>query len=124
MIIEAMLYSVADNFILMELFKAAYKVSFFLIIIFFLTVAQPCSACHIYAAHRYIGNRLLNPKTIVVVGEDPFTLINAYPIHDVSNWRDLNPKFVLQTFRDASTSGTIDLQYVQVLSRLALLTIN
>jgi non-lysosomal glucosylceramidase len=27
-------------------------------------------------------------------------LINAYPIHDVSEWRDLNLKFVLQVFRD------------------------
>ncbi|CAG9765704.1 unnamed protein product [Ceutorhynchus assimilis] len=46
-------------------------------------------------------------------GESPFTLINSYPIHDVSNWRDLNPKFVLQTYRDATTTGKINVQYVQ-----------
>ncbi|KAK3911068.1 Non-lysosomal glucosylceramidase [Frankliniella fusca] len=34
--------------------------------------------------------------------EDPFKLINAYPIHDVSEWRDLNLKYVLQVWRDFS----------------------
>lgn len=28
--------------------------------------------------------------------------MNSYPIHDVSEWRDLNTKFVLQVFRDYS----------------------
>lgn len=32
--------------------------------------------------------------------EEPFLLINSYPIHDVSEWRDLNIKFVLQVYRD------------------------
>lgn len=32
--------------------------------------------------------------------EEPFTLINSYPIHDVAEWRDLNVKFVLQVYRD------------------------
>lgn len=32
--------------------------------------------------------------------EEPFVLINSYPIHDVSEWRDLNQKFVLEVFRD------------------------
>lgn len=32
--------------------------------------------------------------------EEPFDLINAYNIHDVGEWRDLNVKFVLQVFRD------------------------
>lgn len=35
--------------------------------------------------------------------EDPFTLVNAYNIHDVSEWRDLNTKFVLQVYRDFYT---------------------
>ncbi|XP_045534468.1 non-lysosomal glucosylceramidase [Papilio machaon] len=30
----------------------------------------------------------------------PFTNINAYNIHDVSEWRDLNLKFILQVWRD------------------------
>lgn len=32
--------------------------------------------------------------------EDPLVLINAYPVHDVSKWKDLNLKFVLQCYRD------------------------
>lgn len=32
--------------------------------------------------------------------EEPFLLINSYPIHDVGEWRDLNVKFVLQVYRD------------------------
>lgn len=35
--------------------------------------------------------------------EDPLKLINAYPIHDVSEWRDLNVKFILQVYRDYHT---------------------
>lgn len=35
--------------------------------------------------------------------EEPFSLINAYNIHDVAEWRDLNVKFVLQVFRDYCT---------------------
>lgn len=32
--------------------------------------------------------------------EEAFTLINCYNIHDVNDWKDLNPKFVLQVYRD------------------------
>lgn len=32
--------------------------------------------------------------------EEPFLLINAYNVHDVGEWKDLNVKFVLQVFRD------------------------
>ncbi|KAJ8911307.1 hypothetical protein NQ315_017001 [Exocentrus adspersus] len=48
-------------------------------------------------------------------GEEPFQLINSYPVHDVSSWRDLGPKFVLQSYRDAfvTPSGVPDKQYVQ-----------
>lgn len=43
--------------------------------------------------------------------EEPFDLINAYNIHDVGEWKDLNVKFVLQVFRDYSTLK--DLQQTQ-----------
>ncbi|KAJ8963421.1 hypothetical protein NQ318_018901 [Aromia moschata] len=47
-------------------------------------------------------------------GEEPFLLLNSYPIHDVSYWRDLNSKFVLQSYRDAFVMplGKPDIQYV------------
>lgn len=37
---------------------------------------------------------------IIVTDEEPFELMNAYPVHDVSQWRDLNPKFILNCYRD------------------------
>lgn len=39
--------------------------------------------------------------------EEPFVLINAYPVHDVSEWKDLNVKFVLQVYRDYYTLGQL-----------------
>ncbi|XP_066273530.1 non-lysosomal glucosylceramidase-like isoform X1 [Branchiostoma lanceolatum] len=32
--------------------------------------------------------------------DEPFVHVNAYVMHDTSDWRDLNLKFVLQVFRD------------------------
>lgn len=39
--------------------------------------------------------------------EEPFLLINSYPIHDVAEWRDLNVKFVLQVYRDYHVLNTL-----------------
>lgn len=47
------------------------------------------------------------PHDVGEPDEDPFVLINAYNIHDVSEWRDLNLKFVLQCFRDYSQNGNL-----------------
>lgn len=41
--------------------------------------------------------------------EDPWQQINAYPIHDVSEWRDLNTKFILQVYRDYYTLNEFEL---------------
>lgn len=46
--------------------------------------------------------------------ECPFDLLNAYPIHDVSTWKDLGPKFVLQTFRDSWIAGNLDVDFIRV----------
>ncbi|KAI3430132.1 Heme O synthase [Psidium guajava] len=35
---------------------------------------------------------------------DPWNEMNAYNIHDTSKWKDLNPKFVLQVYRDFSAT--------------------
>ncbi|XP_039256839.2 non-lysosomal glucosylceramidase-like [Styela clava] len=32
--------------------------------------------------------------------DEPWTRVNAYFVHDTASWKDLNPKFVLQVFRD------------------------
>ncbi|KAF8402073.1 hypothetical protein HHK36_013025 [Tetracentron sinense] len=36
---------------------------------------------------------------------DPWHEMNAYNIHDTSQWKDLNPKFVLQAYRDFAVTG-------------------
>ncbi|GJN36477.1 hypothetical protein PR202_gb25338 [Eleusine coracana subsp. coracana] len=38
---------------------------------------------------------------------DPWHELNAYNIHDTSRWKDLNPKFVLQIYRDFAATGDI-----------------
>ncbi|XP_046752311.1 non-lysosomal glucosylceramidase [Diprion similis] len=40
--------------------------------------------------------------------EEPFKIINAYPVHDVSEWRDLNPKYVLSCYRDYKLSNDVE----------------
>ncbi|XP_018319798.1 non-lysosomal glucosylceramidase [Agrilus planipennis] len=49
-------------------------------------------------AERKIKNTV--PHDIGDPWEEPFIRINAYNIHDVSEWRDLGVKFVLEVFRD------------------------
>ncbi|KAH7663808.1 Glucosylceramidase protein [Dioscorea alata] len=38
---------------------------------------------------------------------DPWCELNAYVLHDTSRWKDLNPKFVLQVYRDIVATGDI-----------------
>jgi non-lysosomal glucosylceramidase len=42
--------------------------------------------------------------------EDPWARTNGYFLHDVNDWKDLNPKFVLQIHRDWTLTG--DRQFV------------
>lgn len=37
--------------------------------------------------------------------EDPFVLVNGYNFHDSGIWKDLNPKFILQVYRDYLFTG-------------------
>lgn len=46
----------------------------------------------------------------IILDEEPFILHNAYNIHDVSEWRDLNVKFILQVFRDITFLKSIKQQ--------------
>ncbi|KAK1299777.1 hypothetical protein QJS10_CPB13g01134 [Acorus calamus] len=36
---------------------------------------------------------------------DPWFKVNAYNLHDTDRWKDLNPKFVLQVYRDVVATG-------------------
>lgn len=63
---------------------------------------------HLYdgkSASRKVKNSV--PHDLGDPEEEPFALINSYPIHDVAEWRDLNVKFVLQVFRDYNTLTTL-----------------
>ncbi|KAK8934626.1 hypothetical protein KSP39_PZI014350 [Platanthera zijinensis] len=42
---------------------------------------------------------------------DPWFKVNAYNIHDTNRWKDLNPKFVLQVYRDTVATG--DMNFVR-----------
>lgn len=37
--------------------------------------------------------------------EDPWQLVNGYFLHDTNQWKDLNPKFILQVYRDYVLTG-------------------
>ncbi|KAK7066213.1 Non-lysosomal glucosylceramidase [Halocaridina rubra] len=56
--------------------------------------------------HLFRGNKgarkLANavPHDIGDPEDEPFVRVNAYQIHDISFWKDLNLKFVLQVYRD------------------------
>uniref|UniRef100_A0A8D8W696 Non-lysosomal glucosylceramidase n=1 Tax=Cacopsylla melanoneura TaxID=428564 RepID=A0A8D8W696_9HEMI len=39
--------------------------------------------------------------------EEPFELINAYNIYDVSDWKDLNLKFIISLYRDYTVSHDV-----------------
>ncbi len=45
--------------------------------------------------------------------EDPFVNINQYNYQDVSNWRDLNSKYVLMVWRDYVFSGSSDSAFLR-----------
>ncbi|XP_034935399.1 non-lysosomal glucosylceramidase [Chelonus insularis] len=45
------------------------------------------------------------PHDIGDPDEEAFKLINAYPIHDVARWKDLNSKYILSCYRDYCISG-------------------
>lgn len=44
--------------------------------------------------------------------EDPFVNVNQYNYQDVSNWRDLNSKYVLMIWRDYSMTGSKDAEFL------------
>ena len=45
--------------------------------------------------------------------EDPFVNVNQYNYQDVSNWRDLNSKYVLMVWRDYVFSGSKDTEFLR-----------
>ncbi|CAN1334617.1 Non-lysosomal glucosylceramidase [Linum perenne] len=59
-----------------------------------------------YLAEGNVGIRKVRGAIPHDLGtHDPWNEMNAYNIHDTSKWKDLNPKFVLQVYRDFAATG-------------------
>lgn len=52
------------------------------------------------------------PHDLGAPAEDPFVNVNQYNFQDVSNWRDLNSKYVLMIWRDYVFTGSKDLTFL------------
>lgn len=53
------------------------------------------------------------PHDLGSPAEDPFVLVNQYNYQDVSNWRDLNSKYVLMIWRDYAWTGSTDREFLK-----------
>jgi len=53
------------------------------------------------------------PHDLGSPSEDPFVNVNQYNYQDVSNWRDLNSKYVLMIWRDYVWSGSRDQEFLR-----------
>jgi non-lysosomal glucosylceramidase len=53
------------------------------------------------------------PHDLGAPGEDPFVNANQYNYQDVSNWRDLNSKYVLMIWRDYALTGAKDAAFLR-----------
>ncbi|MGB8260923.1 MAG: non-lysosomal glucosylceramidase [Terracidiphilus sp.] len=53
------------------------------------------------------------PHDLGAPGEDPFVNVNQYNYQDVSNWRDLNSKYVLMVWRDYVLTGSVDESFLR-----------
>lgn len=53
------------------------------------------------------------PHDLGTPSEEPWARVNAYNVQDVSNWKDLNSKFVLQVYRDWIATGDDDFLHDQ-----------
>jgi len=53
------------------------------------------------------------PHDLGAPTEDPFVNVNQYNYQDVSNWRDLNSKYVLMVWRDYVFSGSKDTDFLR-----------
>lgn len=53
------------------------------------------------------------PHDLGAPAEDPFVNVNQYSYQDVSNWRDLNSKYVLMIWRDYVFTGSKDTDFLR-----------
>ena len=78
---------------------------------YYYSVYSPCDIIIILFTHHVL--LCLLTKLLHSTEDEPWKRVNAYVIHPTYDWKDLNLKFVLQTYRDYS--ATKDKRYLEVL---------
>ncbi|GAB4849166.1 hypothetical protein Ancab_003976 [Ancistrocladus abbreviatus] len=54
---------------------------------------------------RWVSRKVLGAIPHDIGLNDPWFEVNSYSIHNTDRWKDLNPKFVLQVYRDVVATG-------------------
>jgi len=54
---------------------------------------------------EWVPRKVLGAVPHDIGQNDPWFEVNAYNLHDTNRWKDLNPKFVLQVYRDVVATG-------------------
>lgn len=54
---------------------------------------------------RWVHRKVLGAVPHDIGMNDPWFEVNAYNLHNTDTWKDLNPKFVLQVYRDVVATG-------------------
>lgn len=60
---------------------------------------------HTLADGKWVPRKVLGAIPHDIGLNDPWFEVNAYSLYDTNRWKDLNPKFVLQTYRDIVATG-------------------
>ena len=54
---------------------------------------------------EWVGRKVLGAVPHDIGMNDPWFEVNAYSLYNTDRWKDLNPKFVLQVYRDVVATG-------------------
>ncbi|KAM0940195.1 putative glucosylceramidase [Dioscorea sansibarensis] len=60
---------------------------------------------HIISNGKWVPRKVLGAVPHDIGLNDPWFKVNAYNLHNTNRWKDLNPKFVLQVYRDSVFTG-------------------
>ncbi|XP_065870695.1 uncharacterized protein [Euphorbia lathyris] len=63
------------------------------------------SKMHLLCNGQCVQRKVLGAVPHDLGMNDPWFEVNAYCIYDTDRWKDLNPKFVLQVYRDVAATG-------------------
>jgi len=63
------------------------------------------SKMHLLQDGQCVTRKVLGAVPHDIGIDDPWFEVNAYNLHNTDRWKDLNPKFVLQVYRDVVATG-------------------